>query len=215
MLTLGDAGWRVHGTPYYLCNFSAYLKIFPNQQLLVFKKKNSVLFLPLHVKRKPTIPLYPNIPIYVALFHKVNVAGFFPFPEHTRSPFASGTLLKKSRFFLKLAPVPSCCWPHNAGPEGSVPSRTSLWVSHCPHSPLWILGVFWSATLISIFRAGECLCRSNTPLESFHRRLSLPLSPPTPQRQRTPAMGENSTTVPPGDRCGELQSQPLCTPTTA
>lgn len=144
---------------------------------------------PPHMKTTTTIPLDLNIPGYIALFHKFYVPGLFPFPEHTRLTLASGTFLTLALFetcpSFPAFPLAPLYWPQRASPRLDFPM--SLPLSTVPSLDLWTF--FLSATLISIFQAGECLCRRNTQLGNVHHTLFFPLSPPTPQRQHTPSLG--------------------------
>lgn len=149
MLTLGEAVWRVLRTLDYL----GKSENIQSQNLLVFKKELTVLLPTPHMKTAPPPPprpLDPNIHIYppfpIVLFHKVNVPGLPPFPEHTGPPLVSGTLFTLTLF--ETCPPPgggfrSFHWPHYASPKDPVPGSPFPWVSHCPHFPTLDLGTFF------------------------------------------------------------------------
>ena len=91
----------------------------------VFLKKTSSRF-PLHLQKT----LHPNVPIYVALFHKVNALALFPF-----LPTPGSLLPCSGPFSHEGCRLPSC-HSQSASLERPVPGSPSLGFSQGPHALL-------------------------------------------------------------------------------
>lgn len=135
--------------------------------------------------------------------------GYFP------SQNTPGSLLLQELFShwpcSKLAPpsLPSR-WPHYTGPKEPVPGSTFPWVSHCPQSPVWIFGHFFCLQHSSrSFKLENAYAGVTLSLEMCTTRCSSRFPHLLLKGSTPPALGENSTTVPPSDGRGELPSRQL------